>query len=282
MNVFKTLSLICLSLSSVLLSCSFFEQRSAHHRIEEELRVLLQEAQQHRQKALNTTERELQLKEIGATLQLYLQLERRLRDEGRQPSPELDAAIASSYALLQQPGWALYYYHQALSQTPGAHQIREQIDKIEGELSIPPSSFTSSLFDYQYLLGITAVLWTASFLVASCSIWLQSQRLKQYGIGCALIGLLPLLIALYVRHAAPLYGIIVESTPLYRMPNSYSPSQHARILLEGMHVEVLGTSSDPTWLMVRVKGKQSLKSANGEPLPLYIPSHSIRLIEETL
>lgn len=271
MNAFKAIYLICLTLSSVACSCSFFEERSTPHR--DETHVLLQEAQQHRQRAIDSTERELQLKEVGSALQLYLQLEQKLQDKGKLPSPELNSAIASAYALLQQPGWALFYYHQALSQTPQDLQLREKIDTLEREIGIPPSTSHSTWFDYQHLLDGVAILWTIGFLFGACAIFFHSKRFKQCGIGCGILGVLILLMALYARHAAPVFGIIVESTPLYRTPTAYGPSQPARILLEGMQVEVLGISPDPTYLMVRLKG---------QTVPLYVPSRSIRLIQQTL
>lgn len=262
--------LLCCVLSCCLLSCQT-----------DTTQQLLKEAEQHRELAIHATGREEQLQEIGTALQLYLQLERQLRNAGQSPSSALYQTIGHAYALLQEPGWALFYYHQALAETPGNAQLQQQVTKLENEVGLPRSSFPRLWFDYQELLYATAALWILAFVCGSYAIWTNSARLKRVALFCGLAGILPLLAALYVAHATPLYGIIIESTPLYRLPASgplvEERSHHMRILLAGTQVEVLSASPDPAWLMVHLKGGNSQEEQSA-----YIPSQSVRLIERKL
>lgn len=272
MKLLRLIYILCFSLS-LFSSCSL--QKSS------ETKPLLEKAEQHRQRAIQATKRGPQLQEVGAALELYLQLERTLRKAGTSPSSALYEAIGNAYALLQQPGWALFYYHQALVKVPRDPELRERITETERQAGLVPSSFTTSWLGYQELLNMTGLLFLLAFICGSFSIWLESKWLQQKAILCGLIGTLPLLIALYVAHATALYGIVIESTPLYRTPASSlvaeGQSSHTRIVLAGTQVEVLRAASDPAWLIIRFKEETSSQRKN-ETL-FYVPSQSIRLIE---
>lgn len=268
--------LFLLSLNLPFSSCSL--QKSS------ETKPLLEKAEQHRQRAMEATKRGPQLQEIGAALEVYLHIERTLRKEGTSPSSALYEAIGNAYALLQQPGWALFYYHQALVKAPRDVELNQRIKEVEHLAGLAPSSFATSWLGYQELLNMTGLLFVLAFLCGSCSIWRESKRLKQAAILCGVIGTLPLLTALYVAHATSLYGIVIESTPLYREPASSlrveGEASPTRIILAGTPVEVLRAAPDPAWLIIRVEKRDSLIDKS-ETL-LYIPSQSIRLIEQTL
>lgn len=281
---------ICLKATCLTcLSLSFLPSCSASHALKktEETDQLLKRAKQHQERAEKTTQRELQLQEVGAALELYLKLERRLKDEGKSPSPKLYEAIANAYTLLQQPGWALFYTHQALAITPRDAKLHEKIKELEHVAGLPPSPATGFVLEYQELLNAAAALFMAAFLCGSCAIWLRHRIFKQGALLCTLIGLGSLLSALYVAHATAVYGIVIESTPLYRLPASRllngGESHHARIVLEGTQVEVESALPDPAWLMIRLNKDPADNSAKeGTSATFYIPSHAIRLIERKL
>lgn len=274
MKFSKAICLTCLTLSC-LFSCS----PEMHRR--ESTHTLFSEAKKHQERAAQAEEREEQMQEILSALQLNLELEKTLRAEGSSPSPNLYQTIGNAYALLQQPGWALFYYHQALSESPRDAQIQQHITELQKELSIPPSSFSSSYFGYQELLRATALFFTVAFVFGSYAIWLQSTRLKHLAIVCACTGLLPLLGAFYVMQGTVLYGIVIESSPVYPLPATHSSMQQpqpTRIILEGTQVEVLKGSPDPAWLKIRLNNASREKENDS----LYIPSQSVRLIERKL
>lgn len=267
------------SLLSLLSACSFSEHRATTN----QTHMLLEEAEKHRQHALEAKEQETAFKEIGSALQLYLQVEQRLKKTGATPSNELYIAIANSYALLRTGGSSLFYYRQALVNAPRDKALQAQINRLEQSLKLPPTSFGSFPLSLQEMLYLTIALLTLSFVIASCSIWLHSKRLKQLSLGVLLLACLPLLLALYIAAALPLEATVIESTPIYRLPQSPSSSAapHTHLGLEGTQVEVLGQTSDPTWLMIRLR-KTSEKDSSEAGTPFYVPSHSIRLIERKI
>lgn len=262
---------LCLTgLACMCLACSPENQKENNH-------ALFFQAKEHQQRAMLAKEREEQLQEVWSALQLNLELEKALRAEGTAPSPNLYQTIGNAYAILQQPGWALFYYHQALSESPRDGQIEQRITELQKEASLPLSSFRSSYFGYQELLRATAFLFTAAFIFGSYAIWLQSTRLKHLAIICACTGLLPLLGAFYAMQGTAFYGVVIESSPIYPQPalHASTQSQPARILLEGTQVEVLGDSPDPAWLKIRLNSEHDKNT-------FYIPSQSVRLIERKL
>ncbi|KAF3361950.1 hypothetical protein PHSC3_001508 [Chlamydiales bacterium STE3] len=179
--------------------------------------------------------------------------------------------LANAYYELGEYPWALFYYQKSLQLRPYDESVKKNLEIAKKQMSLEndpkPQSFASLLFltflPLPLRLQWFTLLCILFFAFWSFYLWLPSFYVK---VGCytALSMMLLALLSLgYSYYFAPIEGIVVHASYLYR-----TADQKGELLQSGSQVVILEVLDEGSWLKV-ITSQGSLG---------YLPSHSLKML----
>lgn len=201
----------------------------------------------------NATSFQDQKNSFNQALILYRQIEQ----EGT-ASSSLNQAIANIYFQLGEYPWSILYNERARLLDPRNQQIASHLALARKKLGLDPAVHPSwleilSLQPFISLPGlIKGFFWIflGSLGFASLAIWLNKLLFKVLayaGFGIALALFINIGLSYYL---APIQGILVNSTGLYRAPSFNEPQLTDQPLLAGSKIRVVQVEKEGYWLKV--------------------------------
>jgi tetratricopeptide (TPR) repeat protein len=194
---------------------------------------------------------------FNKSLELYTAIEKQfspVNSDGR-----LYYNIANNYFQLGEYPYAVLYYNRSLKLAPRDDKAKHNLNITLEKLGIKPAKegsafnkifFFHTNFSLPERRQIFFFLSLITIFFASTYVWQEKQWMKQLS---SLMGILAALILLslgYSHYIAPIEGIIVRSTILYRDAGV----QYAKVVedpvLSGKEVEVLDVLKDGKWLKI--------------------------------
>lgn len=186
--------------------------------------------------------------------------------------------IGNSYFQLEEYSWAVLYYYRALKLMPREERVQHNLNIALQKLSVTPSEITTPI--YQPLLYLNTLVslpqrlqWFFNFgviLLALISAHLMrpNKYLKGSAIAVGIIWALLFLGLLYTKFLAPVEGVLIHSSALYRDAGEQYAKVSEQPVLSGNKVKVLEVLQEGQWLKVL--------TPTGELG--YVPSTTIRII----
>ncbi|MGA8165062.1 MAG: hypothetical protein WB791_08585 [Waddliaceae bacterium] len=212
---------------------------------------------------------------FNRALSLYTDLE-------REPPPafgngKLYYNIANSYFQLGQYPWAVYYYYRALALMPRndkvVHNLSVALNKLDLRAGEEQLIF-SRIFPFHHYLSLPERLQVffglglLTLVLGSLYLWSRRSWLRKTAILTAVLTGVMLLSLGYSHYIAPIEGVIIRSTALYRDAGEQYAKVRDAPILSGSRVEVLDVLREGRWLKVMTE-----KGDLG-----YIPHDSIRIL----
>lgn len=169
--------------------------------------------------------------------------------------------MANTFYQLEAYPWAVFDGYRARDLRPRDEKVLASLNHALKKLNLPiekePDSFVSRLFSY-FKLSIpeTIQFFTASVAIAllafSIHIWRPRRLWRGVGVAaCSLTSLLLLCLA-YSYYLAPVEGVLIRSSLLYRdAGKQYAPVSEDPVP-SGQKVEILETSGDRKWHKVQI------------------------------
>ncbi|MBA2368480.1 MAG: tetratricopeptide repeat protein [Candidatus Protochlamydia sp.] len=192
-------------------------------------------------------------------------------------SKKLFQAIGDTYFQLGEYAWSILYYERALQLRPQDELINQRANLAKTKLGLgflqPPSLSERLLFDHYFSFRqrLTFFFWMSLFTLSIITllIWRPFLLLKKLAMLAGVI-LITSGINLFTTHYfAPIYGIFIQSTGLYRAPNLLQPQLSEVPLLMGSKIRVMEAVEMGFWLKV----------INFDGRVGYVPASSLRLID---
>jgi len=212
---------------------------------------------------------------FNKALELYKNLEERYQVEFS--DGKLFFNIANSYFQLGEYPWATLYYNRALKLRPRDEKVQHNLKITHEKLGIDPkeerSVFDKLFFFYSNYSFPERMQWFMAFsLVAliftSTFIWDRKIWMKKVAGATTVLAGVMLLTLGYSHYIAPIEGVIIRSTALYRDAGL----QYAKVIdepvLSGKKVEVLDVLKSGKWLKITTPDGHLG----------YIPGDAIRII----
>lgn len=185
--------------------------------------------------------------------------------------------IGNTYFQLGEYPQAALNYYRALKLMPRSEKTVLNLYLTLQKLGIQPdkeaSTFKKIFFFYHMLslperIQLFAALALAALLFGSLFIWLQSHWLRRFSIFFSLLTLVMLITLTYSFYLAPVEGVIVQSTGLYRDAGYQYAKVEEKPILSGLKVRVIDVLDDGKWLKVTTP-----EGSLG-----YVPDEAIRII----
>lgn len=166
--------------------------------------------------------------------------------------------IGNSYYQLEAYPWAVYYYYKALKLAPTDTEVRTNLDAALSKLNLPaaaePSFFERLFLLRGFSLPTRFQLFFFSSLIffaaLSAYFWLRDRRLLNLAVPFAVLGLYFFLNTAYDHYMAPLDGVLVKASSLYRDAGDQSAKVSDNYLTPGLKVEVLDQRQNGQWLKI--------------------------------
>jgi tetratricopeptide (TPR) repeat protein len=185
--------------------------------------------------------------------------------------------IANSYFQLEEYPMAVLYYYRALQLMPRDEKASNNLQVTLGKLGIEPKNETSVFqrifFFHTHLslperLQLFSLFAIAALILSSAFIWQRRMWMKKVIFLLALFSSVMLISLGYSHYLAPIEGVIIRSTGLFRDAGF----QYAKVVedpvLSGNKVEVVDVLEEGKWLKVLTPDGHLG----------YIPSESVRII----
>jgi|694.fasta_scaffold05433_6 tetratricopeptide (TPR) repeat protein len=169
--------------------------------------------------------------------------------------------LGNTYYQLGEYSLAVYYYERALALEPGSSDALNNLNQALNKLGLNPSqadqgSLFHSVFFFHYFFSLPQRLTLffaftlLTFFLLSFGIW-YGWRWISFPI--ALTGAASLLFlgsALYSRYLAPVQGVVIQGTTLYRDAGEEYAKVTDKPLSPGIKVEILDYRQEGKWLKI--------------------------------
>lgn len=185
--------------------------------------------------------------------------------------------IANSYFQLEEYPWAALYYYKAQKLMPREERVQRNLNITLQKLSVTPTDNTSI---YQPLINLQSLISLPERLqlffnfgiillaLVAANIMRPNVVIKRLIILFGIVWSLLFLSVMYARFMAPVEGVLVKSTSLYRDAGEQYAKVSDQPVLSGNKVQVLEVLQNGEWLKVL--------SPTGELG--YVPVSAIRII----
>lgn len=180
----------------------------------------------------------------------------------------IEENLSHSFRSLHDTPWAIYYTYKALNYEPRNVNMQKFLNDELKKLNLPEEKFMPFQIGRSEGFALLFVLLMALFLLMTLWIW-KGQRLALWlAYPCAALAGSLTLFLLYWAYFAPLEGVLVRPTLLYREPQAGSGWVMEQPLPAGLKVEALDERNEGRWLKIREpEGKVG-----------YVQQKSIRLL----
>lgn len=160
--------------------------------------------------------------------------------------------IANCYYQLEQYPLAIYYYDTAHVLRPRDLKVVQNLQTAQEKLGIAPDKTKDTISislpeRLQIFFGLS--LLTLGF--ASMQIWFPMVIFKRLALLFGILSVIVFLNLAYIKFLAPVEGVIIHGTSLYRDAGEQYAKVSEKPLLAGIKVEVLDTKANGTWLKIQ-------------------------------
>lgn len=184
--------------------------------------------------------------------------------------------LGNSYFQLGEYPHALLYYYRAEKLIPREERVKQNIQVVLEKLRInasPPSPFSFlfaviTQFSFSERVYLFAAIWGIALFMATCHIWISSRVFLWMQIGFGMAALLLALTLIYSYSLAPVEGVIVRATGLYRDAGHQYQTNRETPLRAGSRLEVLEEAKEGAWLRVKA----------GDGTSGFVPQEVIRIL----
>lgn len=191
-------------------------------------------------------------------------------------SSPLYQAIANIYFQLGEYAWSILYYERAFQLEPQSALLNQRISLAKAKLGLSsfdhPSLFEKFLlqpyFSFQQRLAFFFWIALIMLFIITSLIWLPFSLLKKLALIAGFIFISAGMNLFISYYFAPLHGIFIQSTGLYRAPNLQQPQLSEIPLLMGSKIRIMEITEKGFWLKVI-----DLNGSVG-----YVPASTLRLI----
>lgn len=192
---------------------------------------------------------------------------------------KLDNDIANAYFQLGEYSWAVLYDYRAFALMPRNENVEANLNVALSKLGIQPEETAGpirNLFFFHYRLSLPErlqlffVLSLLLLIGLSYGIWFPSRKGKYFTFIIGIFWATMLVSLCYTRFFAPIEGVVVNSTILYRDAGKQYAQAKEEPLLAGMKVQVLDVLQRGLWF----------KIITPDGTLGYVPQTSLQLIEE--
>ncbi len=167
--------------------------------------------------------------------------------------------IGNSYFHLGAYPFAVLYYYKAQNLMPREDKVGNNLQVALAKLGlqeVKEESWGSIPLSIPEKLQLFFGLTLAAFFLASLCIWTQWMWLKKGANILMLLGGVLILNLGYLHYLAPIEGVLVKSTPLYRDAGLQYAKVKEEPLLSGAKVEVLDVVKEGQWLKIETPAGQ--------------------------
>lgn len=226
------------------------------------------------EKTSNMVERQ---KLFNQSLKLYSELEEEYQP--RNGNGRLYYNIGNAFYQLEAYPWAILNYYHARDLSPRDERVELSLRRALAKLNLPPDQestpFESIFFAHTQLslqeriqlFFLLAVLAVAAF---SVYIWTEKRLWRSVGIVFSLITVALMLSLAYSYYAAPIEGVLIRSTLLYRDAGTQYAPVSEDPAPSGQKLSVLGVGAGGRWFKVETS----------ERTVGFVPAESLRLIHK--
>lgn len=196
---------------------------------------------------------------FNKALTLYLELEEKNKDALAFGNGSLYYNIGNTYFQLGEYPWAILYYYRALQLEPRDIKTLRNLQITQSKLTLTPPeppSWISRFIGLQTYLSLPEKLQgvfhlgVALLMLASAYLWRPFRWLKH----AMIIVMLPLLFLLgsigYTQYFAPIEGVLVQPSVLYRDAGKQYAVVSNQPLLAGEKVFVVEERQNGAWLKI--------------------------------
>ena len=192
-------------------------------------------------------------------------------------SGQLYQAAANTFFQLGEYAWSILYYERALQLEPQNALVTQRLSLAKNKLglAIPEknSLFEKLLlqpyFSFQQRLNFFFWIAAAMLSIITTLIWLPSPFLKKLALISGLFFMSAGMNLFITYYFAPLHGIFIQSTGLYRAPSLQQPQLSETPLAMGSKIRIMEIAEQGFWLKVI--------DLNGNVG--YVPASTLRLID---
>lgn len=169
--------------------------------------------------------------------------------------------IANSYYQLGEYPFAVYYFERALALNPTSEEIRNNLSLALKKLNLKPQregkeSVFQQVFFFHYLLSLPTrltlffIFSLATIILLSIFIWKRGRWLHLLIALTGMATFLFLTSVLYTRYIAPIEGIIVQASVIYRDAGEQYAKVTDKPIQPGLKVEILDKRQGGRWLKI--------------------------------
>lgn len=196
------------------------------------------------------------------TAQLNLDLEKYQDMEDQLPKgtalADLYYNLGNTYYQLQEYPWAILYYEKALALSPYDKEAAHHLKLSQKELSLahPPQTswavFLSFLprFSLQKSLFLFGICLLLILLLSSFYLWMPFRFIAISRILSSCFAIIFFCYAVYANYFAPIEGILVKASFLYKGAGPNYPHAMESPLLSGEKVTVIDLTNDGKWIKI--------------------------------
>lgn len=198
----------------------------------------------------------------------YMQLETEYKP--RFGNGKLYYNLGNTYFQLGEYPWAIFYYMKAQALMPRSKSVETNLALAKSKLSLPDSDLSSLNFlSLPERLQLFAALAVIALLLLSAWIWMDNHWFKNSAfVVLALAGLVLLSLA-YTRYLAPLEGVFIQASDVYRDAGKQYAKVGEEPVSAGSTVEVLGKDPSGKWFKILTP-----KGAMG-----YVSQEALRVVD---
>lgn len=212
---------------------------------------------------------------FNKALELYSKLEDRYHPT--MGNGKLYYNIANTFFQLEAYPWAILNDYRALALNPRDGRARDNLRRSQAKLNLPADEastpFRPVIFFHTDLsiperIQLFSALAALSFAAFSLYIWREGRLWRSAGIGLGLLAAVLLFSLGYSHYIAPIEGVLIRSTQLYRDAGKQYAPVSEEPTPSGLKLEVLDKADFNRWLKVRTPS-----GTVG-----FIPAETLRLI----
>lgn len=227
---------------------------------------LLEQAFQAYQEGEKTNQFSTREEAFNRALAIYLELEKQF--QLKDGDGKLYYNIANTYFQLGQYAKAVLYYYRALSLRPQDYRVDRNLARALEKLEIKKAKNSSLSLPLPFKLQLFSLLCVAFFTCISLYLWFRNRYFKW----AAWLLIAPLLLVFlsitYSFYFAPLEGVALRASSIYRDAGAQYARVDSKLLTSGQKVVVLEVVGDGKWL--KILGPDGTLG--------YVPSDTIGLI----
>lgn len=211
-------------------------------------------------------------KSFNEALSYYLEMENDY--DPRFGNGKLYYNIGNTYFQLEAYPWAVLYYLRAEALMPRDKRVERNLQLARSKLSLPQAEAGGQVLPLALSLPERLQLFAAAALTALLllSAWLWTDR-RGFRNGALVVLVLAAMLSLtlaYTRYFAPLEGVLVQGSDLYRDAGRQYAKVGEEPLPAGSEVELLGSDPSGKWFKILTP-----QGAIG-----YVPQEALRAVGE--